>query len=46
MGLQGQVATINAREAARGKTLPVDRADKQIADAQAAIDLITRRMYL
>jgi hypothetical protein len=43
--MRGQLATIEARQAERGKTLPVERADKEIAAAEAANELMKTRMY-
>jgi hypothetical protein len=44
--MKGQVATIRAREGERGKRLSVKKANEQIADAEAAIEGMTQRMYL
>jgi hypothetical protein len=45
-GMQGQRATISAREGERGKTISVEKANQQIADAEATIESLRLRMYL
>jgi len=45
MSMQGQEANIQAAEGQRGIRFSVERADKEIADAHAAIDGIRSRIY-
>ncbi len=45
-GMQGQVATIGARQGERGKRISAAKADELIAEAEAKLESMQMQMYI